>query len=73
MSTMSLVFFGLMLLPLLIFLFWLIRKDKDRNYMGLVVLIMMAVIAIVTIVKFDTNFMEARNGVSQKSQAPSYK
>lgn len=73
MSTMSLVFFGIMLLPLILFLAWLIRKDKQRNYIGLFVLILMAIIAIVVIVKFDTNFMETRNGITNKNQAPSYR
>lgn len=70
---MSLMFFGLMLVPLLVFLVWLIRKDKNRNYIGLLVLILMAILAVVTIVKFDSKFMEARNGLTDKSQSPSYK
>jgi hypothetical protein len=73
MSTMSLMFFGLMLVPLIVFLFWLIKKDKKRDYIGLLVLILMAILAIVTIVKFDAKFMESRNGLTDKSQSPSYK
>jgi hypothetical protein len=73
MSTMSLMFFGLMLVPLIVFLFWLIKKDKKRDYIGLLVLILMAILAIVTIVKFDSKFMESRNGLTDKSQSPSYK
>lgn len=73
MSTMSLMFFGLMFTPLIVFLFWLIKKDKKRDYIGLLVLILMAILAIVTIVKFDSKFMEERNGLTDKSQTPSYK
>lgn len=72
MGTMSWIFFGLMLLPLLLFVAWLLQKDRKRSYIGIFVLIMMAIIAIVAIVKFDANFMEKQNGVIQKS-GPSYK
>ncbi len=70
---MSFVFFGLMLIPLIVFLIWLIRKDKKINYLGLIVLVLMTALAIFTIVKYDSNFMEARNGLTNKSQTPSYK
>jgi len=73
MTTMSFVFFGLMLIPLIVFLIWLIRKDKKINYVGLIVLVLMTALAIFTIVKYDSNFMEARNGLTNKSQTPSYK
>jgi uncharacterized membrane protein YqjE len=73
MSTMSILFFGLMLIPLVLFLIWLIRKDKKKNYVGLIVLVLMAILAIISIVKFDANFMESRNGLTDKSQSPSYK
>lgn len=62
-----------MLIPLIVFLFWLIKKDKKRDYIGLLVLILMAILAIITIVKFDSKFMESRNGLTDKSQSPSYK
>lgn len=74
MGVMSFVFFGLMLVPLIIFLVWLIKKDKNRNYIGLVVLILMTVIAIVAIVKIDAHFMENNTpGMNPNNQAPSYK
>jgi uncharacterized membrane protein YqjE len=74
MGTMSYVFFGLMLLPLIIFLIWLIKKDKNRNYIGLVVLVAMAIIAIIAIVRFDEHFMEKNTpGMDPNNQAPSYK
>lgn len=74
MGTMSYVFFGLMLLPLVIFLIWLIKKDKNRNYLGLLVLLAMVIIAIVVIVRFDEHFVEKNiPGMAPDSQAPSYK
>ena len=67
------MFFGLMLIPLVIFLVWLIRKDKDRNYIGLLVLVAMAIVAIYAIVKYDTKFLEDNQINSTKSQSPSYR
>jgi len=73
MTTMSFVFFGLMLIPLIVFLVWVIRKDRHKNYIGLIVLAIMTVITAYIIVTFDKKFMEARSGVPAKSQAPSYR
>ncbi len=73
MSIMSFVFFGLMLLPLVIFLIWIINKDKKKNYLGLLVLIAMAIVAIYSIVKFDSNFMESNPAINGKPQSPSYR
>ncbi|MGY4386325.1 thiol:disulfide interchange protein [Pedobacter sp. UYP24] len=73
MSIMSFVFFGLMLFPLVLFLIWLIKKDKKRDYLGLLVLVAMAIVAIYAIVKFDSNFMESNPAVNGKSQSPSYR
>ncbi len=73
MTTMSFVFFGLMLIPLIIFLVWIIRKDKNRNYLGLLVLVIMAIVALVVIVRFDSSFMKAQSGVPNKAHEPSYR
>lgn len=73
MSVMSFVFFGLMLLPLVIFLVWLIKKDRNRNYLGLLVLVIMAFVAIYAIVKFDSNFLETNPALNGKAQSPSYR
>ncbi|MHA4896914.1 hypothetical protein ACXZ1K_19345 [Pedobacter sp. PWIIR3] len=70
---MSFVFFGLMLLPLVVFLVWIIKKDKKRNYLGLLVLVAMAVVAIYAIVKFDSTFMENNSPMNGKAQSPSYR
>ena len=73
MYTMSFVFFGLMLIPLIVFLVWIIRKDRHKNYLGLIILAIMTVITAYIIVNFDKKFMEARLGVPTKSQTPSYR
>ncbi|MEJ2881235.1 hypothetical protein [Pedobacter sp. GR22-6] len=73
MTTMSFVFFGLMLIPLVIFLVWIIRKDKNKNYLGLVILVVMAIVALVTIVKFDAKFLQSQTGVPNNAAAPSYR
>lgn len=73
MNAASYVFFGLLLVPLIVFLIWLIRKDKKRNYIGLFVLIAMAIIALIAIIKYDTKFMTTGEGSRLKSQMPSYR
>ncbi|MEJ7560853.1 MAG: hypothetical protein WKF66_21255 [Pedobacter sp.] len=73
MSVMSFVFFGLMLIPLIVFLIWVIKKDRNKNYLGLAVLVFMAVVAIYTIVKYDSAFLETNPTLNGKSQTPSYR
>lgn len=73
MNAASYVFFGLLLVPLVVFLIWLIRKDKKKNYIGLFVLIAMAIIALIAIIKYDTKFMTTGAGSRLKSQMPSYR
>jgi uncharacterized membrane protein YqjE len=70
---MSFVFFGLMLIPLIVFLIWVIKKDKKRNYLGLAVLVFMMIVAIYAIVKFDSNFIKTNPSLNGKSQTPSYR
>jgi uncharacterized membrane protein len=59
MSTMSFVFFGLMLIPLIAFLIWVIKQDKKKNYLGLFFLILGVIIATYTILRLDKDFMAA--------------
>ena len=73
MTTMSFVFFGLMLVPLIIFLIWIIKKDKKKNYVGLVLLAIMAIVALVVIVRFDSMFIKAQTGMPNKAHAPNYR
>jgi len=37
MNSMSFLFFGLMLIPFILFLIWLVKQDKKKNYIGLAV------------------------------------
>lgn len=73
MNGASYIFFGLILIPLVIFLGWLIKKDKKRNYIGILVLIGMAVIAVIAIVKFDRKFMNNQNNVPKIERTPNYR
>ncbi|WP_316818847.1 hypothetical protein [Pedobacter nyackensis] len=73
MNAASYVFFGLLLIPLVVFLVWLIRKDKKKNYIGIFVLIAMAIIAVIAIIKYDTKFMSTGPGSRLKTQMPSYR
>jgi len=69
MGTMSYVFFGLMLIPLIIFLIWVIKQDKKRNYIGIGLLVVGIIIATYTIITLDKKFMET----SQKVGSPAPK
>ena len=57
MNSMSFMFFGLMLIPLIIFLIYLIRQDKKKNYIGLVVLVIAILVAAYTIITVDSKYM----------------
>ncbi|MDR6785696.1 hypothetical protein ABIE26_004406 [Pedobacter africanus] len=74
MNGASYIFFGLVLIPLIVFLGWLIKKDKNRNYIGILVLIGMAVIALIAILKYDSKFINSGQSNTPKIQrAPSYR
>ncbi len=60
MQATSFIFFGLLLLPLIIFLVWVIKQDKKRNYLGLVLLVIGAIIAAYTIVRLDSSFVKEK-------------
>lgn len=64
MNGASYIFFGLLLIPLIVFLIWLIRKDRNRNYIGLFMLIAMVIIALIAIIRYDTKFMKTGPGAS---------
>jgi len=57
MNSMSFLFFGLMLVPLILFLVWMIKQDKNRNYIGLVVLVIAILLAAYTIITVDAKYM----------------
>ncbi len=69
MGTMSFVFFGLMLIPLIIFLIWIIKQDKKRNYIGLLLLVVGVIIATYTIITLDSGFMENNTQAAPKSSS----
>jgi uncharacterized membrane protein YqjE len=71
MGTMSYIFFGLMLFPLLAFLVWAIKQDKRKNYIGLALLVVGIIIATYTILSLDKNFME--NNTQTAPKASSFK
>ncbi|WP_245735214.1 hypothetical protein [Pedobacter hartonius] len=54
---MSFLFFGLMLIPLIIFLIYLIKQDKNRNYIGLIVLVIAIFVAAYVIITVDAKYM----------------
>ena len=57
MGANSFIFFGLLLIPLLIFLVWVIKQDRKRNYLGLFFLIVGIVIATYTIIVLDKKYL----------------
>jgi uncharacterized membrane protein YqjE len=68
MNAASYIFFGLLLIPLVVFLIWLIKKDRNRNYIGLFMLIAMIIIALITIIKYDSKFMSTGAGATMQMQ-----
>jgi uncharacterized membrane protein YqjE len=69
MGTTSYIFFGLLLIPLIIFLIWAIKQDKRKNYLGLFFLVLGVIIAIYTILRLDKDFMENNTQVAPKSSS----
>jgi hypothetical protein len=57
MNSMSFLFFGMMLIPFILLLVWMIRQDKNKNYIGLVVLVAAIFIAAYVAVNVDMKFM----------------
>ncbi|MBB5622561.1 hypothetical protein [Pedobacter cryoconitis] len=57
MNSMSFLFFGMMLVPFILLLIWMIKQDKNKNYIGLVVLVAAIFIAAYVAVNVDMKFM----------------
>jgi hypothetical protein len=57
MNSMSFLFFGMMLIPFILLLVWMIKQDKNKNYIGLVVLVAAIFIAAYVAVNVDMKFM----------------
>lgn len=74
MGTNSFIFFGLLLIPLIAFLIWMIKQDKKKNYLGLVLLVVGIVIATYTIITLDKKFMQKANaGMQAAPKSSSFK
>ncbi|RYD71601.1 MAG: hypothetical protein EOP53_23415 [Sphingobacteriales bacterium] len=58
MAATSFIFFGLLLLPLIIFLVWLIKQDKKRSYIGLLLLVAGMIIAAYSIIRLDRKYTQ---------------
>ncbi len=58
MGANSFIFFGLLLIPLLGFLVWVIKQDKKRNYLGLFFLVLGIVVAMYTIINLDKKYLK---------------
>lgn len=66
MGASSFIFFGLLLIPLVVFLVWIIKQDKKRNYLGLIFLLLGIFIAAYTIIKLDSSFLKEKTQVAPK-------
>ncbi len=73
MQATSFIFFGLLLIPLIVFLVWLIKQDKKRNYIGIGLLVIGVIIAIYTIVRLDNSFVKEKMRPQVVPKASSFK
>jgi len=69
MEANSFIFFGLLLIPLIIFLVWVIKQDKKKNYLGLFFLVLGIIIAAYTIIRLDSSFMKENVQVAPKASS----
>jgi uncharacterized membrane protein YqjE len=57
MNAMSLLFLGLIVIPFIAFIIWLLRQDKRKNYLGLIVLMVAILGAIAVAIYIDAKYM----------------
>lgn len=69
MAATSLIFFGVLLLPLILFLIWLFKQDKKRSYIGIFLLVAGMIIAAYSIIKLDRKFTEPQGQVTPKASS----
>ena len=69
MATTSYIFFGLMLIPLIAFLVWMFKQDKNRNYIGISLLVIAMVATAYTIIKLDQTFMKEKAPAAPKASS----
>ncbi|MES2418543.1 MAG: hypothetical protein V4541_10180 [Bacteroidota bacterium] len=65
----SYIFFGLLLIPLLVFLAWVIKQDRKRSYLGVLLLLFGVALAAYTIIKLDKKYTEPNNQVVPKASS----
>lgn len=51
MGAPSLIFFGIFAIPLIFFLIWLMKKDKQKGIFGIIVVIILVVFAVAASLK----------------------
>ncbi|MNK06766.1 hypothetical protein D3C87_246660 [compost metagenome] len=73
MQTTSFIFFGLLAIPLIVFLIWVIKQDKKKNYLGLVLLLVGVVVAVYTIVRLDSSFVKEKMPAAAAPKASSFR
>ena len=69
MAATSFIFFGLLLLPLIIFMVWIIKQDKKKSYVGLLLLIVGMIIAAYSIIKLDKKFTQPEGQQAPKASS----
>lgn len=65
MSTMSYVFMGLMVFPLVLFLIWLIKQNKKKTYLAMILLAIGIIAASFVIIKYDSSFRLPDNHIEE--------
>ena len=69
MAATSYIFFGLLLLPLIIFMVWVIKQDKKKSYIGLLLLIVGMIIAAYSIIKLDKKYTQPESQQAPKASS----
>lgn len=57
MNSMSFLFIGLMLVPYTLFIIWLLRQDKRKNYLALAVLMAAIIAVLIVAIYVDAKYM----------------
>jgi uncharacterized membrane protein YqjE len=57
MNSMSLLFIGLMLVPYTAFIVWLLKQDKRKNTLGIIVLMTAILATLLVAIYIDSKYM----------------
>jgi hypothetical protein len=60
MSASGLIFFGIFALPLVVFLIWVMRQDKQKGYIGLIVLGLLVIVAVAVAMTVYSNMTKGQ-------------